>query len=465
MPEESNGYGGDGAVGGPQCVRPQCVRLRGASWVPGVEPPLAGASTTPLSLNAPTYHWARWTSVLGQFAALQFLVQVLTALTGFLLVRRLDKVEYALFTLASTVTASLSVLSDSGLAAATLAIGGEVWQDKPRLLRLVHESIQMRTRIGLWGLLLIGPWALWLLTQSQASPIKGATLTLVSILAFWSTAATQLASTTLRLHSSFRDLQRSELLFACLRFVITGVLVVSAALSSTTALLAVFASALVQWTYVHQKQHALLGSAMDSGTFKRRLVQSVRHMMPNSAFLCIQGNLVTWLLATLAPTSDVADLGALSRLAVVFAVIASPLHQVITPAFARCKDMPQLRRLFALTLGGFAAFAAAVLIVCWGWPTGPLWLLGPQYGSLSKELPVYMLGLGITGISGVFWALNFSRGWTRHVSWNIPVSIVTTIVAISICDLATVNGAALFTCVSPVGSLLLGAAITFRGLK
>src|SRR5688572_12514972 len=106
-------------------------------------------------MTARALPWLRWTSVLGQFALLQLLVQVLTALTGFLLVRSLDKIDYALFTLASTLMATMSVFSDSGLNAAVLTVGGRIWQDRPKLLRLVQQATAMRTRIGLWALLLI----------------------------------------------------------------------------------------------------------------------------------------------------------------------------------------------------------------------------------------------------------------------------------------------------------------------
>lgn len=420
----------------------------------------------PLPLNVSAYHWRRWTSVLGQFAVLQLLVQGLTAVTGLLLVRQLDKTEYALFTLASTISATLSVLSDSGVSACTLSIGGEVWQNKPRLLRLVREGVQMRSRVGLWSLAFVGPIAFWLLVRSQAPAWQAATLTIISILVYWPVAATQIASTALRLHSSFRELQVSEMLVASFRLLLTSLLLFFSALSSITALLAVLAAVWMQWRYIRKKEDSLLGSAMDADvTFKPRLTQSVRHMLPNSCFTCIQSSLVTWLLAALATNSEVADLGALSRLAVLFVIIASPLHQVVTPAFARCKDTFHLRRLFLITVCGFAGFATAVVVLCWIWPTGPLWLLGAQYESLNKELPIYMLGLGIAGISNVFWALNFSRGWLKRVSWNIPASVVSTLIAIGICDLSSVSGAAVFTCISPLGSLFLGGAVALQGLK
>lgn len=55
--------------------------------------------------------------------------------------------------------------------------------------------------------------------------------------------------------------------------------------------------------------------------------------MPNCIFLCVQGQLSTWLISLFATSSEVADLGALSRIAILFAVIGGPVTQFVAPAF------------------------------------------------------------------------------------------------------------------------------------
>lgn len=408
--------------------------------------------------------WVRWSSVLGQFALLQLLVQVLTALTGFVLVRSLGKADYALFTLASTLMATMSVFSDSGLNAAVLAVGGQLWQDRPKLRRLVWQATSMRTKIGVWASVIIVPWAGWLLSRSDASIAQSVALITLTLLAFWPGAACQLSSTTLRLHSVYGALQMAELLACMTRLLGTVAFLLAASLSSVTALVVVVAATCVQFLYVRRKEAAILGLDAGEDDFRPQLRRSVRHMMPNSAFQCVQGSLVTWLLALLAGSSEVADLGALSRLAVVFTLVAAPLHHVIAPAFARCEDLNRLRRLFALTLAVFCIFAAAVVVLCWFWPAGPLWILGKQYASLNRELPIYMAGLALSALNGVFWALNFSRGWTELVSWNIVASIAATVVGLLLCDLSTIGGAAIFTCIAPLGSIFLGGYVSIKHL-
>src|SRR5436189_5231317 len=85
-----------------------------------------------------------WTRILTRFLSLEALVQGLTFAAGILLVRALPKAEYALFTVANTIQATMNLLADNGVSSGVTAIGGRVWQDRFRFGQLIRAALPLR---------------------------------------------------------------------------------------------------------------------------------------------------------------------------------------------------------------------------------------------------------------------------------------------------------------------------------
>jgi hypothetical protein len=91
--------------------------------------------------------WRRMVRLLTRFAAMQTLVQAIGALVGILIVRLLDKDEYALFTVATSLQATANVLSDCGINAGLLSVGGRIWRDPAPMGSLVEAAMRLRRRL------------------------------------------------------------------------------------------------------------------------------------------------------------------------------------------------------------------------------------------------------------------------------------------------------------------------------
>ena len=96
-----------------------------------ITPPALDESSTPLLRRA--FHHAK---VVGSFAFVQAIVQFVGFLSGILLVRSLDKHEYAYFTIANTMQGTMNLLADIGISVGLVSIGGRVWQDRHRFGQL-----------------------------------------------------------------------------------------------------------------------------------------------------------------------------------------------------------------------------------------------------------------------------------------------------------------------------------------
>src|SRR5207253_5594175 len=109
-----------------------------------ISPPVLNEASTPVIRRA--LHRAR---VVGNFAFVQGVVQIISFLSGILLIRRLDQREYAYFTISNTMQGTLNVLADIGISIGLVSIGGRVLQDRRRFSELISTALYVRHRLAL----------------------------------------------------------------------------------------------------------------------------------------------------------------------------------------------------------------------------------------------------------------------------------------------------------------------------
>src|SRR5438477_11456978 len=129
-----------------------------------ITPPVLNEASTPIIRRA--LHRAR---IVGNFAFVQAVVQVISFLSGILLIRHLDQREYAYFTIANTMQGTLNVLADIGISIGLVSIGGRVWHDRHRFGQLVNTALGLRRRLGLLAALAVVPILYFLLVKNGAS--------------------------------------------------------------------------------------------------------------------------------------------------------------------------------------------------------------------------------------------------------------------------------------------------------
>lgn len=384
----------------------------------------------------------RWSAILGSFAAVQLLVQALNALSGFMLVRTLEKPDYAWFTIASGMSAALSLLSDSGISIAVMSIGGSIWQDRRSLKGLVTAALRLRAWLAAISSVAVGLMSLWLLLRNGAGLSTAVGLTMLVLAPIWQISTSTTFNVVNRLHSRTRQLQLADLVPALVRTVLTAALVRAGYGTPTTALGAVLIAHLAQFLIVRNQVTPLLHEVEPSNVeeYGAAIRKTVRQVLPNGVFVCVQAQLSTWLLTVFATTSEVADLGALTRLAIIFAVFGGPVGQFVAPAFARATSLRRLWLMPAAVVAGSLLFSSLLLFAAWVKGEWFFWLLGARYSHLQHELFLILCGMSLSGTAALIWALNAARGWVK-MSWlNIPITLGIQVVCASILPLHTVAG-------------------------
>ena len=424
-----------------------------------ISPPVLNEASTPIIRRA--LHRAR---VVGNFAIVQGIVQVIGFLSGILLIRHLDQREYAYFTIANTMQGTLNTLADIGISVGLVSIGGRVWQDRYRFGQLVTTASHLRRKLGAISALLITP-ILCLMLIKNGAPIP---YTLVLIVLVLAGLSVQLALGVLgvvpRLLSDIRRIQTIDLSGAVVRLLVL-VALMFLFLNSAVAVAVGSATLFLQYWMLRRYARRVIDlDAPENEEDRTAMQRFIRKLAANAVFFCFQGQITIFLIGFFGRNiNSVAEVGALGRLAMVFTVLTHLLTNVFGPAFARCQDPRRLRWQYAAIVGAVTGFSVLLVASAVLFPGAFLFVLGGKYAHLEHELVLIVSGAVVGALTGTFWTLNASKAWIAGSWLYIPLTLAAQIALIPVTDFSSVRSVLMFNLLSAVPNLLLNLALSFRG--
>jgi uncharacterized membrane protein YqjE len=409
--------------------------------------------------------WGRRVRVLSGAAIIQVLVQFMSAVVGFILVRTLGKGEYAWFTIAGSMAAMMSSLGDSGAQTGLMSIGGRVYQDSVELSRVVATALRLRFLISGIALILVAPASWYLLVRNGAPWSLAAAMVGTVSLAVGPSAMGGVMSVALRLTGRYQETQLAELAGAGSRLLGSGLVVLVAPFS----VFVVAATSMAQWVQALMLRRAA-GKFLDftiepSAAYRSEQLHMVRMLWFPTLFAAFQGQLGTWILSYLGAQAKVADLGAIGRFAAVFSVVISLIQTIVAPAFARCQERARLIGLVLQAVAGLTLICGALLALFYSIPWAFMWVLGPNYSHLTNETGLFFLLSSVSALTTLMWSLVSSRGWVG-LTWMIPpVTILFQVSLPFILNVATVSGAIWLMIIASLPALAITLGMALRGLR
>lgn len=403
--------------------------------------------------------------MLGRFVSFQILAQSIGVLSGILLVRTLDRREYAFLTIANSMQGMMNLLADTGLSVGLTSIGGRVWQDRVRFGQLIATTMYLRRRLAILSVCVVIPILMWMLVKNGSRYSYACLLTLIVLTGLNFQLTTSILGVVPRLLSQISRLQRLDFASALLRLTI---------LSAAYFLFLNAATAVLASVVTLGLQHTLLSRWANDGIDKdasvdepdrRELLRIVRNQMPTTIFYCLQGQATIWLMGLFGKAGSVADLGALGRLSVIFVVITSVMTTIVVPRFARYQSPQLLKRRFLQIIGAFLMFDLLVVAVAALFPGPILWVLGHKYATLRHELLLMMILTGFNSTAEAMWLLNAAKAWIEYSWLHIPGTLVGQAVLLAILQVSTLRGALLFGIFSLIPAVLLNIWLATRGLR
>jgi hypothetical protein len=426
-----------------------------------ISPPLLDETSTPIMRRA--LHRVR---VVGNFAFVQALVQIIGFGSGILLVRSMSQRDYAYFTIANTMQGTINLLADIGISVGLVSIGGRVWQDRHRFGQLINTALGLRRKLGAVAMIVVTPIMFYLLVKNHSPAWYAAFLTLAVLAGISIQLSMGVLSVVPRLRSDTRRIQIIDFTGAIVRFLCLCALLFIF-LDALVAVAVATATLLLQFAMLRSYVGGVVDlTAGENAEDRQEMVRLIKHLAANAVFYCFQGQITIFLISFFAQRANsVAEVGALGRLGMIFAVLTNLLTNIFAPAFARCQDRRKLRFLYLAIVGGVTAFSLLIVAAAAFFPREFLFVLGHNYSHLQRELLLMVGGSVLAALAGTLWALNASKAWIAGSWLYIPLTLATQIALIPITDFSSVSSVLAFNLLSLVPSLFLNIWLSYRGFR
>ncbi len=344
---------------------------------------------------------------------------------GLLCVRWLPTADYAMFVVLFGIQGSLAVLMDIGASGSVVPLIGDRIHDRQLIADYIASLRQLAHRLYIImgvGLIVAFPFLVRNRNWSWRTITAMIAILLVST---WFVRVSAAYSSVLII---LRDRPNWYLGQMVASLGTLALLLVFAALhwlNGFAAILINVSGIVFMGTFYYRRSKQLLGTPGNSSAAKRSAI--FRLTMPNVPsviFYALQGQISLLLITYFGRTSGVASIGALGRLGQIFVLFGQMNPLLVEPYFAKLRPEKFKSSYFsALTIVasicvGITAFSAT-------FPQLFLWVLGPQYKNLTREV-IYVIAASSLGyFAGVLWVIHSSRKYIYW--WNNIATIVLTV--------------------------------------
>lgn len=394
------------------------------------------------TINNPSYakalEWGKLVTIVG---GAQALVQALGLIGGILVIRLLPTREYALYTLANTMLGTMTVLADGGIATGVLAQGGKVWQDRDKLGIVLATGLDLRRKFAFGSLLVASPALFYLLRHHGASWTMSLLVIASLIPAFVTALSGSLLQIAPKLRQDIAPLQKNQVITNVSRLALLALTL----FSFPWAFVAILAAGLPQiWANSNLRKisssYVNLNLAPDP-IVRHKILAFVKRIMPGSIYYCLSGQITIWLISIFGSTTTVAQLGALSRLAMILGLFSTLFTMLILPRFARLpKNYHLLLSRYLQIVASLFMISIFIIGIVWQFPSQILWILGKGYFNLKTEVLLNTINSCLGLIAGSFFAICTSRGWIIHPITSISITIGAIIGGLMLFNIGSLRG-------------------------
>ncbi len=395
-----------------------------------------------------------WRFVAGQLA-----LTGLNALTGFMLVRGLGKSDYAVYSLVFSLLAIAVNASNMGLTSAVLGIGGRVWPDGVALRAVLNSAQWLRNCIGLWLAMPFAVYCLWQFPRIGLGIAETTALTALVLIAAWVQMQTNFYAIALQLGQLVGLLLRNELLAAGLKM--AGVLVLLWVGTPLWVIVGwiVLCLGLIYIWHTQASRPLLAIHPHKDAAYLREMRHMARANAVRTLYWSFEGQITILLCAWFSSTEQLAEVGALGRLSVLFGIFHAFVANYTLPDLAKARTGQRVMRQAVRTLGAALLLISPVLVWAVLHPSSLLWILGEQYAGLSEHLLPFLIASATGQWAAVVYQMCTARAWLALNRFYVPLVLPLQTFLIFILDLSRMENVIFFSWVNNIFFLLFNVAM------
>lgn len=387
---------------------------------------------------------------------------------GLLVLRFLDKADYALYTIGFATLFIFTDISSSGVSPALQSLAGTRWRDPRALGSLVRTAISFRKTVALFLGLPMLAYGFW-----QCHLIGAGTAESLGLLAVFGVAGIvalegQIFKTPLKFHQRVGEVQRAELWAAGVK--LAGVVAFGFVAPNAIVFGAVSAGAfIVEWVFTKRAtaEVAELDAPTDASV-RARIVELFKPSFPSVTYWAFQSQVTILLCSLFGTVENVAEIGALGKLALMFQLLNVFVGSYLHPVISKAAQPARILRLSLSIIGLYSLATLSVLAIAAYLPELLLMVLGSRYANLEPVLvlavSISMLGL----LEGQIMSLCQVRGWVRYVGWYAVVAILTQVALLFVMqlnglrDILIFNGVVVLATLAFIASVFAYEFVAFR---
>jgi len=409
----------------------------------------------------------RWFGLLTTFLVGQGATQIIRLASGFLIIRWLTKDDYATFTLVLAVQGVTSVLTDLGFSGGVMALIGNRCDEPKVVARYIAVAQHYRNRLVLAGAAILAVVIFLLSQRYEWSIMQASVFWFVIVITLWSEAQASFYSPILLLQQRIRASYTIDVVFSSLRLLLLFIFFLAQSLVAWVALVIgavqAFFSA-VATMFVTRRNVSDFPDIRDLQTEKKEALDLTLPKIPGVVFYAFQGQVTVFLIGAFGQYSQIADIGALSKIALLFSLPGAFANALIVPWFARLPLERVLRNYYAV-LGTYLSFGIVLGLFTWFFPQIFLLILGQGYQGLEFELFLFSVSSSLGLLSGLGYKMTSVRKWVFY--WSGPTAIAfycsMLILFIFMVDLSSVANVIMLSIINNIFLILLNQTVFFFG--
>jgi len=382
--------------------------------------------------------WGKLISIMG---STQIIIQATSLISGILIIRLLSTQEYALYTLANTLLGTMILLADGGISTGAMAKGGQVWKDRDKLGTVLTSGFELRNKFAIGSLIISTPILFYLLNHHGSNWQTSLIILCAIIPAFYAGISGGLLVIAPKLQQDIWPLQKNQLEVNAVRLILICLTIFAFPL----AFVVILSSGLPQiWGNFRlqniAKKYANWKQRPDP-LIQKEILFTVKKILPGSIYYCLSGQISIWLISFFGSTSSIAQIGALSRLAILLNLFSILFNTLLVPRFSRLTPVSTvLLRFYLKMFLGLLVLSCFIIGITFLFPVQILWVLGKDYGALKNEVILIMISSCLNLIFGAAFMLYSSRGWIMNPYISIALSVITVSLGIILFDISTLSG-------------------------
>jgi len=381
----------------------------------------------------------------------------LGGVAGLLIVNLLPKEQYAVYTFLMACMALMSGIAELGLSHCVLPVVGTRAREERWVVGVCHEIFRWRWILMGIALVLVLPYWFstslkhgWLLPSYVVAAFVMVAVTVMTLRASYSHAI-------LMLMDHIPAINRAGLSMYVSRFVLTA-LVLLAPFGVWASMALLLATAVSQLVDIGLQERAVRANHIRAWRLEVQERQRVRSetmrialpLVPSAIFYQVQSVITVLIVSIFGTSAMMAEVGALSRLALILVVLDRVTNLLLFPAIARSTGGPQfVRKLFvvhAVYLGLMLVIFLSSVFLPHYW----MLLLGRQYEAQESFLWLAVAAYVLSNAAGFAFRTLTGRGATTRQWIAIPLVILLQIVFVAVVGVGSLTQVLVFNLATSV---------------